>query len=665
MSEPDEVVLEAAHYAASAAHALWLRRRSTSSAGLDLRTVRRRLELTLAAVFGPGLEVRPAAEPPPPSLLARLAGRGGGRGGGRGANGPLARTDGRRVLLPPTLDGGSALDRYRLLALEQGFRARRGTAALVPAESLERDLYLLAEAVAVDRLLATRFPTLVAELASGRRRALHARPAASRAQTAAVERLVRAVLLAPPTEPPPSLPLADGPADSCRWARAEAARIRALPGRYAAPEAVELWGGSPVSSEAPPAEPEPPGGDTLPPTGRTARLTGRPRLRGPQEGENEEEGQAAPWIVRADDPQEKVEDPMGLRRPADRDDQADAGDLAELLSELPEARLVRSSTPVFEVLESDVAVPRPERAPEPRSRTSAVAYPEWDFRAGAYRLPGALVRESGTAPGDPDWAAAVRRRHRGLIVRVRRDFEKLRPRNDRQRRQRDGSELDVEAYVEAFGDRRGNGTCDDRMYVATRPRRREAAITLLVDASASTDSWVSGVERVIDVEREALVVVLEALKALGDPLSILSFSGRGPGGVSVRMIKDFPDVDHGPALRRIAALEPDGFTRVGAAIRHATAKLCRQPAGHRLLLLLSDGRPNDEDVYEGRYGVEDTRRSVVEARMLGVHVFCLTVDRDASRYAPHTFGPGHYAVLTHPDRLPAVLPGVIGRLLRT
>jgi len=251
-----------------------------------------------------------------------------------------------------------------------------------------------------------------------------------------------------------------------------------------------------------------------------------------------------------------------------------------------------------------------------------------------------------------------------MLRRVRRDFERLRPRRTALRRQADGAELDVDALVAAFADRRGGGMSDDRFYIDTRPLRRDVAIALLVDTSASTDGWVSGDRRIIDVEKEALLIVGEALAALGDRYAILSFSGQGPARVEVRIVKQFNE----PAAlagvdRRIAALEPAGYTRVGAAIRHATVGLTRQPTRHRLLLLLSDGRPNDVDQYEGRYGVEDTRMAVAEARLQGLHCFCLTVDREAPRYATRIFGRD-FAVLSRAERLPNVLTALLRDLVR-
>lgn len=116
--------------------------------------------------------------------------------------------------------------------------------------------------------------------------------------------------------------------------------------------------------------------------------------------------------------------------------------------------------------------------------------------------------------------------------------------------------------------------------------------------------------------------------------------------------------------RRIAALDADRYTRMGAAIRHVTAALGREQTTRRLLLVLSDGKPNDVDVYEGRYGVEDTRQAVAEARRQGVTVFCLTVDREAPQYAGRVFGRDGFAILRRADELPAVVIEVLRRLVR-
>ena len=137
------------------------------------------------------------------------------------------------------------------------------------------------------------------------------------------------------------------------------------------------------------------------------------------------------------------------------------------------------------------------------------------------------------------------------------------------------------------------------LYRSQKRTWRDMAILLLIDVSGSIDGWISNGCRVIDVEREALLLVCIALAATGEPYAVQAFSGHGPQAVTVRNLKRFNEPYGNPVATRIAALEPEQYTRAGTAIRHASATLMREPAAQRLLLL-SDGKPNDVDIYEGR-----------------------------------------------------------------
>jgi nitric oxide reductase NorD protein len=231
-------------------------------------------------------------------------------------------------------------------------------------------------------------------------------------------------------------------------------------------------------------------------------------------------------------------------------------------------------------------------------------------------------------------------------------------------RQVDGADIDIAAYVTGDADRRAGVIMDGRLYVAVRPARRELAVALLLDVSASTDAWVSSTRRIVDLEKEAMLIVCEALDALGDRYALFAFSGEGPDTVVVLPLKRYDERAGSLVRRRIAALDSDRYTRLGAPIRHVTAALCREKTSRRLLLLLTDGKPNDVDAYEGAYGVEDTRRAVAEARRQGVTVFCLTVDREAPRYAGRIFGQSGFGVLRKPDQLPSVVVDVLRQLIR-
>lgn len=664
MSEPEDVLLDGAHHATLFAQRLWRRRSGAQEPEtLRLADVRGRLELFIRAAFGQALSIGIAEPPMLPSWFSRL-----GRRIPRHLveRRTLASTDGTRLRLPRTLpaedEAGGGLTGYRLLAIEGAARAVRGTPRRLPDDPLVRDLYLVREAAAIDHGLANDLPGLLPDLRTRRADALKERPAPKllTPQEAAVEAEIVDVLDADPLDGPAR----GSPEASLAWARERAACIRTREGPYRGLPAVALWGlvtpppDGPATRAA--SRAEEPDADSVRP--RISRMARRPQVR--QAPEDEDDDHVGLWMIQLDDPQEHVEDPMGLQRPTDRDDAVDPDDLADSLSELPEARLVAAPGRPREVLASDD--PPPTGVAEvPRSGHGAgLVYPEWDYRTGAYHERGAVVHERRPPLGDAAWAEDVLDRRAALLHEVRRRFERLRPRRQRLGRQLDGPEVDLAAYVAAYADRRAGCPADDRLYEAVRPARRDVAIALLVDVSGSTDSWVTQDLRVVDVEKEALLVVCDALDALGDPYTILAFSGEGPESVVLLPLKGFDERSGTTVRRRIAALEPDRYTRMGAAIRHATARLMTKPARHRLLLVLSDGKPNDVDRYEGRYGIEDARQAVVEARLQGLHPFCVTVDRHAPAYMPRIFGAGGYAALHHPEHLPSVLVDVLRRLVR-
>ena len=684
MAEPEDLILEGAHAASRVARDIWRRYAPPAPAAeLPLRQVRSRLELFLNALFGAPLTITSADPPAPMSWLARLADR---ASHARIAE-ALPGCDHQRIYLPPSLGTiggeGRARDTYLVLAVEQGARLVRGSAARAHgiADPETRDRFLLADAAIVDQWIVREAPGLIGVLLALRREALERRPA-DRALTAreqAVERAVREVLASDPARPVLGLDADSTLADAVRWA--DTSHAAAPPGKvagtfagkvpatfreaYRGVAAVWVWG-RPVRGPAG-ASPSPEGvaGDAQPTPPRPQRVTEmrrRPRVR--EAAEDEDDEGSGSWVIRADEPQESVEDPYGLQRPTDRSDDADPEGLGDSLSELPEARVVRTPGRAREVLLGSDELPRTAGALPKAQRRTGIAYPEWDYQRGAYRHPGAIVRETEPAPGDSAWVASALQKHGRLVRRVRTRFERLRPRRMSVGRQPDGPELDIAACITTAADLRAGGVVDDRLYVMQRPARRELRVALLVDVSASTDSWVAGHRRIVDVEKEALLVVCEALDALGDRYGIYAFSGEGPEDVSLLPVKTFAERTSDLVRRRIAALDADRYTRLGAAIRHATAALSREAAGRRLLLILSDGKPNDVDAYEGRYGIEDARQAVAESRVQNVHTFCLTVDREAPRYAPRIFGASGFALLHKAEQLPVVLIDVLRRLVR-
>ncbi|NOV16866.1 nitric oxide reductase activation protein NorD [Ensifer adhaerens] len=297
----------------------------------------------------------------------------------------------------------------------------------------------------------------------------------------------------------------------------------------------------------------------------------------------------------------------------------------------------------------------PPEAVDPTPLTSELTYPEWNYRTSSYLKDHCRVLAS-PASGMED-RAELTPETRSLIRRVRRQFEVLRPRNEILRAQIDGADLDLDAVVRARTDLAAGGQGSDRIHLMSRPQVHDLAVTILVDVSLSTDAW-SDNRRVLDVEKEALLILAHGLSACGDNHSILTFTSRRRDWVKVESVKAF-DEPMGPLVEsRIAALKPGYYTRIGAALRHATSELQRQPNRKKLLLVLTDGKPNDVDHYEGRFALEDSRRAVMEARRSGISAFAVTVDREARSYVPAMFGQNGYALVGNIARLPAALPAI-------
>ncbi|MFL5616412.1 MAG: nitric oxide reductase activation protein NorD [Gemmatimonadaceae bacterium] len=608
---------------------------------VELEAVRRRLELLLTALYGRHIPIAPP-ESHHDSWWRRAV----------RSMSPYAEpqtvpaSDGESLRLPPSIDAtlgnGVALARYRLLAIEQGERVVRGTAALAArtTDQLERDLFLVRESAAIDAAIARTVRNVAPTLAAARAVALSRRPLMESLAGAErdVEGYVRQLLAADPAAPPNALSGEGSAADSLAWARATAARLRTSNERYRGISPVDLWGNvlTPSASALAAANEEPTGSIM------NARLFNLVELAGA-----EESGQRRP--LPADEGAESEAPLSGAQeqqRGAPESDDAGGAPLPG----------------VDEQGGAGTGAAASQESSEPLTRDDLI-YPEWDHDTRQYRRDAVIVRTRPAREDAPDWATETLQEHAALVRRVRERFERLRARRTRLPRQRDGDELDLAACVRALVDARSGHSVDDQLYVAVRPARRELAILLLVDVSGSTDTLVTKTLQVIDVEKAALLLAAEALDALGDRYAMLAFSGKGARSVRLTTIKSFAE-RNGPSVRgRISALAPEANTRLGAAIRHATSLLDGQTAGHRLLLILSDGKPNDADHYQGPYGIEDSRQAINEARARDVFPFCLTVDSEDSAYLKRIFGPSGYAILPRPDHLPRVLLDVVRKLL--
>lgn len=347
---------------------------------------------------------------------------------------------------------------------------------------------------------------------------------------------------------------------------------------------------------------------------------------------------------------------LNLNRMVDDDDEDDAkkaaGDQEELglgqISKAPATRLK---------LHLDLA---PEDA-DREALADELTYPEWDARRGTYlpdhvRVLASRAEEAAEAPLQTDLAARAR------IRAVRRQFEALRPGRVVTSGHRDGDDLDDDLAVRSRVEIRATGQGSDRIWRQSRPVARNLAVSILLDVSRSTESAVTG-RAVIDIEREALAALAWGLDACGDDFAIQAFSSLRRDRVFISDCKGFDEPMGEAVERRLAALKPQFYTRLGAGIRHASAGLAAQARKRRLLLVITDGKPNDLDHYEGRHGIEDSARAVREARRAGQAVFGITVERDGKSWFPRIFGQGGFALIPDPGKLTHALPQIYRQLV--
>jgi len=346
---------------------------------------------------------------------------------------------------------------------------------------------------------------------------------------------------------------------------------------------------------------------------------------------------------------------VNVNRHVEDDEEEDAKKAADQLEHLT---LSKHKKQTATRLKMELDLPA-EEVVEERLR-APLTYPEWHYRKRTW-LPNHCAVYVSTAPEvHSEWQPDAETRRR--INRVRRQFEALRPRRELLRAQIDGDELDLDALIRDRTERAAGGMGSDKVFTAWQDRARDLSVAVLVDVSLSTDAWIED-RRVLDVEKEALLVLAHGIDACGDDQAIFTFTSRRRNNVQVATVKDFGEPMGYTVEGRIAGLKPGLYTRMGAAVRHVTTRLAERPNRHRLLLMLTDGKPNDTDYYEGRFAVEDTRMAVREARRQGLSVFGVTVDAEAQQYFPLIFGRAGYSIITRPKGLATALPAIYRHLV--
>jgi len=322
-------------------------------------------------------------------------------------------------------------------------------------------------------------------------------------------------------------------------------------------------------------------------------------------------------------------------------------------------------------------------------------YDEWDFRASDYRLRWCRVREIPLAEGALDFYEATLDEYARLVAQIRGRFEQLNPRVHRKvKRLHDGEDFDFDALLDFVIGKKAGQSSDAKIYWRRNKTERDVSVAFLLDMSSSTIEYISGLnkdtnypifardyfewlqsdhqgklrpkefKRIIDLEKESIVLLIRALEAIGDTYGIYGFSGHGRENVEVYVVKDLEEDFSDRVKRRIDSIVPRQGTRMGPAIRHATWKLEQQEAKGKFLFLISDGRPEDHSYgregLETDYAIHDTKKALMEARQKGITSLCLTFDREGHDYLRTIAGDMQYEVLADIESLPTCLPTLYG-----
>lgn len=389
-----------------------------------------------------------------------------------------------------------------------------------------------------------------------------------------------------------------------------------------------------------------------------------PESKAKTDDESEDEEQNAPDQAEAEI---EIESPDGERREEQPLKPQDAQDLFNAWNNLEEEN---EEDTELDGAESWTQSEVPEQALE--TGDVAFAYNEWDREINDFRLGWCRVIEKRPRRGERSFIELTRDRYRGVISSIRHQFQLMKPENlSRINREFDGDDFNLDSVIEYVVDRRTSGDASERLYIKKLRRRRDVAVAFLLDQSSSTartiarnplQPYTQPGKRIIEIEKEGLVLMSEALEAVGDEYAIYGFTSEGRRNVKFYTIKSFDEKHSEDVEKRIGGITFQNNTRLGAAIRHASRKLLRQEARTKLLIIMTDGRPYDHDYGDTRYAREDVREALRDAKLEGITPFCVTIDRESEAEMKDLYGEVGYTIIDNVMSLPERMPNIYRRL---
>ncbi len=273
-------------------------------------------------------------------------------------------------------------------------------------------------------------------------------------------------------------------------------------------------------------------------------------------------------------------------------------------------------------------------------------YPEWDYAKREYKHNYCKLFPIQLKETKPDYYKKTLEHNRSVLLKLRKIFARLNNDYEQIRRQPTGEHIDIDAVTDMFADLKARHTPDEKVYLTRRKRKKELSLLFLLDLSLSSDGYAKG-NRIIDIEKQVSILFGEVLNENFVDFQIDGFYSKTRNNTTYITLKSF-DEPWEKAKLKIGSVQPQGYTRIGPALRHASAMLNKRDMRKKWLILLSDGKPNDYDRYEGKYGIRDIKQALLEMQGLGINNYAVAIEEQAKYYLPQMFGHSHYNILSSP-----------------
>ncbi len=320
------------------------------------------------------------------------------------------------------------------------------------------------------------------------------------------------------------------------------------------------------------------------------------------------------------------------------------------LDELSMSSMIRTDEETHSVYETEFLENiNVSESAEISSKDKYLTYDEWDYKTSKYKKDYCKLYPKNILSVNPSYYKNTLSENKTVLVGLRKMLANIHNRYTEQKRQFEGEHFDLDAVTDYLTDILTKRTPEEKIYLSKRKTEKDISMLILLDISLSSDGYVAG-NRVIDIEKQVSILFGEILNEYRVDFSIQAFFSKTRNYSTYLTIKDF-DETWERGRYKIGEIEPQGYTRIGTAMRHSGSLLEKREAKNKWVILISDGKPNDYDKYEGKYGIQDVKQALRELKMKNIQTYALAIEAEAKYYLPQMFGINQYKIMSTPQEL--------------